>query len=629
MHLLVFFMLMVPCAFDAQLPPEMPPIDTQSSEVFGPTADDSAPGFIIATGQITDVIGAGQKNALVTAFLKNADGSAGKQIAQTKTDAMGDFSLAAQESPGNVEILVRFSKEQFTDLTKIFEFDEDRPVPFLGDALEGNLGLSGKVLSAADKNPVAAAKVTFENMFTRRDVETGAEGRFEIRGLSPGQGELEITAEGFGRERKVVRVPVAEEILVELKPERSVHLTVTDRGGTPLAGAVLECIDSARHDVRTLITGDDGTALLRGLHYDAQTLAVRLTRDGYVATQEVAESLSLSGEGLESRHQLFMEKAATISGHVLDAHSQSPLYGARVFAGDEYSDLAPRDWTHSDGRFSLTSVRPGVTHVTVHFSGRAPDLKSVDARPGETTTVDFELKEAAVIRGTVKSKEGEPVAGVEVAATQWRGQKTLGLRAMTDRDGRFELENAPADEFTLTVHGAGVPVTRTVKAGEEPQFEVVVESGLYRRQAVLPGKAAPDLTVKTLDGEAISLSALKGKTVLLVFWATWCAPCVAEVPRLIEVHERFRGRNDFLMIGVSRDFDETELRSFLKSKSRMAWPQAFGEQGGANAAVEAFGVTGIPAIFLIDSDGKVAAADLRDEQITQEVEKILGAKANP
>ena len=590
--------------------------------------DNTDATFVVATGQITDAIGAGQKDVQVTAFLKNADGSAGKQIAQTTTDEMGDFSLAAQESPGNVEIIVKFSKEQFTELAEIIQLDPDKPPPFFGEALEGDLSLIGRVMSAADQKPIAA-KVVFENMFTRRDVETDADGRFEIRSLSPVKGELEITSPGFGRERKAIRVPVSGDLIIELKPERTVHLTVTDRAGKSISGALLECIDSARHDFRSLITGDDGTAELNGLHFDANKIVIRLSREGYVATQEIGESLTLPAGAPDSRHQLIMDRAGTVTGYVRDAKTDEPLYGARVFAGDSYSDSAPRDWTDPEGKYTLAGVRPGLTYITVHLAGRAPDLNTVQVEAEGTARLNFQLGEAGIVRGVVKSISGEPVAGVEVAATKWREKDTLGLRAMTDHEGRFVIENAPADEFTLSIFGSPVPMTRTVKAGNSSEAKFVLEQSAPRPAALSPGQAAPELTLKTLGGETINLRDLKGKAVLVVFWATWCAPCVAESPRLIELSEKFRGRNDFVMLGISRDFEEDSLRNFLQANLKMTWPQSFGEAGGANLAAEAFGVTGIPAIFLVDSEGKVAASDLRDEGIMQAVEKALGAPPAP
>ncbi len=587
------------------------------------------PAFTIATGQITDAIGAGQKDVKVVAYLKNADGSAGREIAQTQSDAMGDFVLGAAENPGAVEIVVRFSKDQFAELTKIIQLEEGKAAPYIGEALDGNLKLTGTVLSAADKKPVSAAKVEFENTFTHRDVETDAAGRFEIGSLSPVQGELEVNSPGFGREVKTVRVPASSELVIELKPQRTVHFLVTDRAGGPLAGAVLECGDSARHDFRTLITGDDGRIVLKGLHFDASQLSVRLSRNGYVAALDIGESLSLPADKVESEHTLVMERAASITGHVRNAKDHSPLYGARVFAGDSYSDVAPKDWTDPEGKYSLSEIRPGACTVTVHLSGHAPEMKVVDAVPGKTANLDFEMGEAGLVRGIVKNESGEPVVGIEVVAADWRRKQTLGLRAMTDHQGRFTIENAPSDQFALSIFGAPTPVTRLVKAGDSTDAEFVFDTTKLKRNRLSPGEPAPKLTVTTLEGKTLSLSDLQGKNVLLIFWATWCAPCVAETPHLIATLEKFRGRNDFTMLGISRDYEEDALRDFLKANPKMTWPQAFGDAGGADTAAEAFGVAGIPAIFLIDAEGNVAATDLRDERIMQAVEKALGAQATP
>jgi thiol-disulfide isomerase/thioredoxin len=256
-------------------------------------------------------------------------------------------------------------------------------------------------------------------------------------------------------------------------------------------------------------------------------------------------------------------------------------------------------------------------------------MKTVDVAPQEAAKLNFGLGEAGLVRGFVKSASGEPVAGVEVAATKWRDKDTLGLRAMTDHEGRFVIENAPADEFMLSVFGSTSPISRTVKAGEAGEVAFELDQTPARHATLSAGQPVPELTVKTLGGETTTLSELKGKTVLLVFWATWCAPCVAEVPRLIEVSEKFRGRNDFVMLGISRDFEEDSLRSFLKANPKIIWSQVFGETGGANLAAEAFGVTGIPAIFLLDPEGKIIATDLRDEGIMPAVEKALKAQPAP
>ena len=140
------------------------------------------------------------------------------------------------------------------------------------------------------------------------------------------------------------------------------------------------------------------------------------------------------------------------------------------------------------------------------------------------------------------------------------------------------------------------------------------------------GDAAPDFTVTTLTGQRIALADLKGKTVLVDFWATWCGPCVAELPHVKKAYARFSERADFVMIGISLDFDQPTLEKFIK-KEKLPWHHVYGDDGGAQTVADAFGVSGIPAMFIINGEGKIVAADLRGEQIVSEVEKALASQA--
>lgn len=571
---------------------------------------------------MTDLTGAGQKGITVEAFLKNSDGTRGRRIARTQTDATGDFTLVAGEPFQAQEFLITFAKESFSTLTKVVAYDGTRPV-FIGDSLRGKLSVSGRVVSAADQSPVRA-HVVFENMFVRLESETGENGSFLFSELSPMQARLEITAEGYGREQKSIRVPMAEPLAIELKPERRVTIRIVDEEGNPIAGAVLECVDQSRDDFRTLITDVNGSGILDGLHFDTKSLSINFSHADFVASAPWGEKIDLREAPLASAHTLIMRRAATVLGMVRESDSGKPLYGARVFAGDVYHDAAPRDWSNTTGEFRLGTVPPGPTALTVHLAGFAPDLKIVDVVAGRPTTVNFDLDGAKTVRGRVLSREGNPVGGIEVAATRWRAKQTLGLRAMTDREGRFIFEDAPADAFDVTVFGHGSETTQTITASGDREIELVVDPG-KRPELVKVGAVVPDFNLTMLDGQSVSNESMKGKTVLMVFWATWCGPCLAEVPNLVAVNEKFRGRGDFLMIGVSRDIEESALRDFLKANPKVSWPQAFGKGGGVDEAVQAFGVTGIPAIFLIDSKGKISAADIRDEQIHQTVESLLKA----
>ena len=147
--------------------------------------------------------------------------------------------------------------------------------------------------------------------------------------------------------------------------------------------------------------------------------------------------------------------------------------------------------------------------------------------------------------------------------------------------------------------------------------------GLAGAVALAVGAAAPELTLTSLDGQTFTLRSLRGKIVVVDFWATWCAPCVEEMPMLAAVFEKYKGRKDFAMLGVSRDFEESDLRIFLDRRKEIAWPQVFGEKAGADSAAEKFGVVMLPALFVIDTDGKIVGSGLRGDQIAEVVQRLL------
>lgn len=111
---------------------------------------------------------------------------------------------------------------------------------------------------------------------------------------------------------------------------------------------------------------------------------------------------------------------------------------------------------------------------------------------------------------------------------------------------------------------------------------------------------APDFTLKTLQDEQITLSALKGKVILLDFWATWCGPCKESIPHLIQIYKEFQTKG-FEIIGLSMDRgDEKLVRNFVNSMD-IPYPILI----APDELAKKYGVTGLPTTFLIDREGKI------------------------
>jgi thiol-disulfide isomerase/thioredoxin len=145
------------------------------------------------------------------------------------------------------------------------------------------------------------------------------------------------------------------------------------------------------------------------------------------------------------------------------------------------------------------------------------------------------------------------------------------------------------------------------------------------QSALAPGAAFSDFSEKDLNGNPISVAALKGKVVLIDFWATWCGPCRAELPNVIETYKKFHPQG-FEIIGVSLDSDRAKLDAFLQAQDGMKWPQFFDGQGWNNALGAKYGVESIPFTILIGADGKIIGTSLRGEALGAAVEKALAGK---
>jgi len=146
------------------------------------------------------------------------------------------------------------------------------------------------------------------------------------------------------------------------------------------------------------------------------------------------------------------------------------------------------------------------------------------------------------------------------------------------------------------------------------------------RIAKYSGKKAPDFVTQRLDGNEWRLQDQRGKVVLIDFWATWCGPCISSLPNMKEIYEKYKSRDDFVMVGVSLDRDKQALVEFGQ-KHGIAWTQLFEESKHWNNSVtRAFGLRGIPSVWIINKEGDVVGKNIHShniDEITRIIEKSL------
>jgi peroxiredoxin len=295
----------------------------------------------------------------------------------------------------------------------------------------------------------------------------------------------------------------------------------------------------------------------------------------------------------------------------------------------------------------------------------------VEVKPGETTRVTIETQGRTVVghieRGAglannidLSSCEGNLWSGMDVNKFMPRPPREIDtiekrtkfhqawrntdagrqyVKAVTSclfefhADGSFIGEMCEPGEYWMNAKIRGNPekvvaeldkIHVTIPAGTD-DADAPVDIGKVMLKAAVDLKAgdvAPDLSIKTLDGRSLKLSDFRGKYVLLDFWATWCGPCVGEMPNLKATYDTFGKDARLVMISLSLDPDRASPEKFVKDNG-IGWTQVFLGEWSKDLITLSYGVFAIPKIFLIGPDGKVLAADLRGPKIKEAVAAAL------
>jgi RNA polymerase sigma factor (sigma-70 family) len=489
-------------------------------------------------------------------------------------------------------------------VSRVIRDDEDGPV--VNFVLHKADGISG-VVHLPDHSPLAGADVVLVSpsqpafitngrppvSIHHPAVKTGADGRFTFPPQEPPYTLLVLHDQGFAE--KTIEAQPSPAYKLTISPWGHVEGTLRI-GARPASGHQVSLGYQRQGDTPKAVPWWSG---------EVKTDATGRFTFKRVIPGEVWIARDIVVQTTPSRQMTY--RTGSVSVEVLaGAKTESDLGGSgrpikgKVIASPEISGDV--DWTQSNNSLILQASASDL------FKSAVNGLRKV---MGASSGRNAQRSYAVVL---------EPDGSFRVDDVEAGRYDLIIVVNEPTRDPRgFVVSQEPLGTARLVVTVPEMPGGRSDEALDVGPITLTLAKKL---PVIKPGDLAPAFHIETLDGKPISLADFRGKYVLLDFWAAWCGPCLAETPHLKETFEAYGNDARFVMIGLSLDKSKDDLRKYAVAHGT-GWIQGFVGEWSSGKLPDAYGVRGIPSIWLIGPDGNVIARDLRGSQIKKAVAEAL------